>query len=180
MSGTASFQALASEPHPDTARAPITVDWKLGFARAPTRLGLAYWQSLCGSRTMPRRDELKPQPMRSYLAHVNLIDVKTDDAARADYMVSLQGQHAQAVFGCIAHKKLDEALPAHIAERWRNCFDIVHEAARPVRFASRIASGSKLWLDSESLLAPLGAERIDSLFLVFVSWPADRPPPPGI
>lgn len=172
MSGYASPSALLPGVHPDAVLAPITLDWDLGFTRTPTRFVLGYWRSLCAGRTMPQRREINPRPIRSFLRHVNLIDIRSEASGRVDYIVSLQGQHALEVFGPIAHKKLDDALPAHISERWRNCFDIARTAMRPVRFASRIASGGKLWLDSESLLAPLGQGKdVDSLLLVFVSWP---------
>ena len=183
MSGYASPNALQPGVHPDAVLAPITVDWDLEFTRAPTRLVLSYWYSLCAGRTMPQRREINPRPIRSFLRHVNLIDIRTDATGRTEYIVSLQGQHALEVFGPIAHKRLDDALPAHIAERWRNCFELARTAARPVRCASRIAAGGKLWLDSESLLAPLGQGKdVDSLLLVFVSWPVppDRAPRPGI
>ena len=122
---------------------------------------------------MPRRREINPKAIRSFLRHVNLIDIPTEATGLVDYVFSLQGQHAQEVFGPIAHRKIGDALPAHIAQRWRYCFDIARNAGHPLRVASRIAAGSKLWLDSESLLAPLGqGTDIESLLLVFDSWPA--------
>jgi hypothetical protein len=183
MSGHAAPSALQPGVHPDGMLARITVDWDLGFKRAPTKLVLAYWRSLCGGRAMPQRREINPRPIRSFLRHVNLIDIRTEAAGRVDYIVSLQGQHAQEVFGPIAHRNIGDSLPAQIAQRWRYCFDIACNAGCPVRVASSIAAGSKLWLDSESLLAPLGqGTDIDTLLLVFDSWPVppDRVAPLGI
>lgn len=174
MQGLAAVQQPSQKAHPDVARAPITVDWELSFSRAQTRLALTYWTSLCAGRKMPRRSELRPQAMRSFLKHVNLVDVQVRESARLDYVFSLQGQHALEVVGPVSNRSFDDVLPAHVAQRWRTCLDVAYRAAKPVRFASRILANGKLWLDSESLMAPLGdeAKGVDTIFLVLASWPA--------
>ena len=174
MQVNASPSVLLPQTHSDAEFAPIAVDWDLAFTRAPAKKAMAYWAQLCAGRTMPRRREVLPGPMRSYLRHVNLIDVlRADDGAKSDFIVTLQGQHAVEVVGNVTRRKLNEVLPVPVEQRWRYCFNICLDAARPVRLSSRICAGGKWWLESESLLAPLGDEvhGIDTLFLVFDSWP---------
>lgn len=175
MQINASPSALQSQAYPDAAFAPIAVDWELAFTRTPGKQAFAFWSELCAARPMPRRRDLDPRAMRSFLAHVNIIEITCPrDNTDVEYVVALQGQRALDVFGNVAQRRLSDVLPLNVEQRWRYCFELCRNAQSPVRLSSRICSGAKLWLDSESLLAPLGdaANGIDSLFLVFDCWPA--------
>ena len=92
-----------------------------------------------------------------------------------DFRISLQGQHGTEIYGQVANRRLDDALPPHVVKRWREVFLICFQAAQPVRFTSQMLIGGKAWLEGEALLAPLGDNeaRVQSLFVVFVSWQAE-------
>lgn len=150
---------------------PITVDWDLAFVQAPTRQGLAYWQSLRNSHQFPSRRALSPQAMRNFLGHVNLVDVVPGAGGSFDYIISLQGEHAREVFGHLAGRKLHEILSPPLEQRWRKSFDLPRAAAAPLRLFMRAGTAGKNWLGCEALLAPLGeAGRVHALFWVFASW----------
>jgi hypothetical protein len=161
----------------DPTLAPLVLDWDLKFSRQPTQRARAYWQSLCGDRKMPRRQELSPAQMRDFLQNVNLIDVVSDSSEGApDFRVSLQGQHGTEVYGQIANRRLEDVLPPHVVLRWRETFLTCFQAARPVRFCSMMLIGGRAWLEGEALLAPLGDDEVgvQALFVVFVSWQAEN------
>jgi hypothetical protein len=158
------------------------VDRDLRFTREPTRKAFAYWETLCKGRKMPRRQELSPHSMREFLPHVNLVDLVRERAdAPVDYIVSLEGQHAHQIFGPVAHRKLHEVLPAHVEQRWRFIFGAASQAARPMRFSSRMIAGGQTWIEGEVLVAPLGDEflGVEALFLVFATWTAQDDPARG-
>ncbi len=160
----------------DPTLAPLIMDWDLQFTRQPTQRACAYWFSLRGDRGMPRRQELSPAKMREFLPNINLIDVVYDSSeATPDFRVSLQGQHGTEVYGQIANRRLEEVLPPHVVKRWRETFLTCFQAARPVRFCSKMLIGGRAWLEGEAFLAPLGDDEtgVQSLFVVFVSWQAE-------
>lgn len=176
MSACAPATKLQLKTGPEASFAPITVDWDLDFIKPVPKKALAYWRSLCTGRKMPQRHELKPKPMRDFLSHINLVDIiRAADGSFVDYSVSLQGQHALDTYGPVMQRKLGQVLPPSIEARWRRCFGTACQAARPVRFHSRVMCGGKLWVEAEVLMAPLGDETrgIDSLFATFVSWTDD-------
>ena len=159
--------------HRESELAPITVDWGLAFTQSATKSGLAYWDALRGSRTMPARRDLSPRAMRGFLAHVNVVDVIQDSLHSFEYVVSLQGQHAHDVLGHVAGRRLGDVLSEPLAHRWRSCFDLSRSAATPVRLLTLASTQARNWLSCEALLAPLGdGETVQALFWVFAAWRA--------
>jgi len=157
----------------DPTLAPLVTDWELQFTRQPTQRGSAYWISLCGDRKMPQRTDLSPAKMRDFLPNVNLIDIVSNSSeAIPDFRVSLQGQHGTDTYGQVTNCRLEEVLPPHVVQRWRRAFLTCFQAARPVRFCSKMLIGGRAWLEGEALVAPLGDDRtgVQSLFVVFTSW----------
>lgn len=169
----ASLRSNHLRPALEPSVSPLVLDWELAFERAPTKQAFAYWQSLCKGRITPRRRELSPMRMRPFLTHVNLVDIaRAYGGAQPDYIMALQGQHSRDIYGEVAHRKLHEALPPHIVQRWLYAFGHVLEAARPARFFSSISTGGDSCLKGEALIAPLGDEDggIGSLFVVLATW----------
>jgi hypothetical protein len=164
--------ALLGEPldqlHPI---APFEVDWELAFPRPICRAALRYWFSVAGERAMPRRTELRPEQMRQFLAHVNLVDVHRETGG-PDYEVRLQGLHGQGVFGSLTRRRLGEYLEPVTEERLRRAFGLVVENGRPMRASGQVTAGGKSWLRFEALVAPLGhsGAPVDGLFWVLDSW----------
>jgi len=120
---------------------------------------------------MPFRQDLKPSVMRAYLPFVNLVDV---DFERGSYRVSLQGAHTGQVFGNLRGRRFSDLFPPDVAERWRGCFHLVRDTAKPVRLSTAVGTQGQVWLQCEVLIAPLRnsaeAMQLGSLFWVFVSW----------
>ena len=157
--------------NPQSELSPVTVDWDLAFLQAPTKHALAYWQSLRNGRQFPTRRALSPRAMRSFLGHVNLVDVVPGAGSSFDYIISLQGERARDVFGRLAGTKLREILSPPLEERWRKSFDLPRTATAPLRLLTRAGTAGKNWLACEALLAPLGDDgHVRTLFWVLASW----------
>lgn len=125
---------------------------------------------------MPRRQELSPAKMREFLPNVNLVDIMfAASGAVSDFRVTLQGQHGTEVYGQVTNRRLEEVLPPHVVKRWREAFLTCFEAARPIRFCSKMLIGGRPWLQGEAFMAPLGDDEmgVRSLFVVFTSWQAE-------
>jgi hypothetical protein len=176
LSYAAPLAPAQQRPILDPTLAPLVTDWDLQFSRQPTQRACAYWTSLCTDRSMPRRQDLSPSKMRDYLPNVNLIDIVFDSSEGApDFRVSLLGQHGTEIYGQVANRRLEEVLPPHVVQRWRQAFLTCFQAARPVRFCSKMLIGGRAWLEGEAFLAPLGDDQmgVQALFVVFTSWQAE-------
>jgi hypothetical protein len=161
-------------PRPAAAKSGlpiITVDRTLAFRRSETKAAADLWTGLCGQRPMPSRGELKPGAMRSFLPYVNIVDL---DRKAGLYTVALQSSHLRETFGDLRSRKFGELFPPDVAQRWRDCFNLVRDMPRPVRLWTQVATQGQLWLQCEVLIAPLSespeSTRLASLFWVFVSW----------
>jgi hypothetical protein len=153
----------------------ITVDRTLGFEHPGIRLALEHWNALRGQRKMPSRQELRPAAMRRFLRFVNLVDVEPGTGI---YRVSLQSAHTAELFGQIAHRKFGELFAPEVAQRWRDCFNLVRDGGEPVRLQSEVGSEGQFWRRCEVFIAPLSEtpdeERLTSLFWAFASWARDE------
>jgi hypothetical protein len=121
---------------------------------------------------MPARHELRPDQMRKFLTHVNLVDVFSDLQRGLDYRVRLQGLHGQSVFGTLTQRTLGECVAPVTASRLRFIWGLAANERRPVRISAQVTAGEQSWLQCEILLAPLGTESgdVSGLFWVFDSW----------
>jgi len=154
---------------------PIAVDWALEFGRPETSKAYAYWDSIRGERAMPARSELSPRGMREFLAYVNLVNVQPAvEGAAANYQISLESAHTRKVFGQLALHNVKKSTSPERVRLASECFELVRTAARPARVQSPVTVGNQFWLDSESLLAPLGdqAGQVTAIMWVFVTWEA--------
>src|SRR3569833_2864305 len=113
----------------------ITVDWTLTFRHPELRLAAEYWDALRGDRAMPSRQEIKPAAMRGFLQFVNLVDIEPETSI---YRVSLQSSHTARLFGQIAHHKFGELFEPAVAQRWRDCFNLVRDSRQPVRLLNEV------------------------------------------
>jgi len=159
-----------------SARLPaITLDWNLAFQRPETRAAADYWIELRGDRQMPSRGELKPSRMRTYLTYVSIVD---RDPISGLYRVSLQSTHTREVFGELKGRAFAELFPPEVAQRWRDCFNLIRDNPKPVRLWTEVGTQDQSWLQCEVLIAPLGNEpdaaTMTSLLWVFVSWRRDK------
>jgi hypothetical protein len=72
-----------------------------------------------------------------------------------------------------ALRRFSDLFPPEVAQRWRECFDLVRDTASPVRLFTIVSTQSQFWLECEVFIAPLGARPDDttlgSVFWLFVS-----------
>ncbi|MGD0141776.1 MAG: PAS domain-containing protein [Rhizomicrobium sp.] len=153
---------------------PIAIDDSLSFSYPATRQALAYWKSLLDGRPMPSRADLEPRAMLGFMAHVCLIELRQAPDGTRDYFVRLAGTAVEQLFGSLTGQSISEFLPAEIEARWRRLLDMAVDAAQPIRALGRVAFQRKLWLECETLIAPLGADgkTISMLFVAMATGEA--------
>jgi hypothetical protein len=166
--------ALREMIAPGVAQPPVVLDWTLAFESRAPKLALAYWQSCCGDRPRPIREDLKPSAMAAFLPSVALIEVQPD-ANAFKYRIRLAGLGVESVFGHVGGKFISDSLPPEIEARWKGYFDAVVKACKPLRLTGRVSFEDKTWLIGEALLAPLGLPDmpVQMIFAAFASWPVD-------
>src|SRR6185295_15978229 len=97
-------------------------------------------------RLMPSRAEIKPSAMRAFLQYVSLVDINYKTGL---YSVSLQSAHTREVFGNLARHRFGELFPPDVAQRWRDCFNLVRDTPKPVRLSTQVGTQGQLWRDCE-------------------------------
>jgi hypothetical protein len=154
-----------------SALPPIIHDPTLSFAHPALVKAFAYWNSRRRDRAMPRRADITPQGMRSFLPHVALVEVKTRPGNGPDYFVRLAGAAIEEVFGKRTGRPLTEDVPPELAVRWRAQFDAVVNSQKPLRATGRIAFENKTWLEAEILCAPLSEDgtQVGMVLLAFAA-----------
>ena len=121
------------------------------------REGLAYWQSLCGNRAYPARQQIEPRAICRLLC--NTIVIKVIDGG-ADFEFAIVGDEVTRAYRApLMRRRLSEVaadLP-HSAEYWGSVYrDIcTNRQPRAVRFSSGF-DGEARFADAEAVLLPLG------------------------
>lgn len=166
------MSVAALRPAPLT---PVFHDWSLAFEQAIPRDAIAYWNECRGARAMPRMGDIAARGMKTFLTHVSLLDVETDEDGAVDYVVKLTGERVRELYGPVAHRRLSEFLPAEMEERWRAALDLVRAERRALRVHGRMSYGGHIWLYQETLLAPLSGEGDEVQgFLLVTAWTPSR------
>jgi hypothetical protein len=147
----------------------MAFDWRLNFTKPPTIAACAYWKSRCGERAMPERGDLNPKDMRTFTAHVGLVDVRNEADGTIEYFIRRAGGKWEDVFGPMTGRYIHEFLPPTIETRWREAFDRVRDKKAAVRATASIQFQRKFWLTAEMLIAPLGKAEVSMLFVTFVA-----------
>ncbi len=166
------MHAFASRRVPDQAEVwPMDFDWSLGLQRPETKQARDYWLSRAENGRLPSRASLSPSDMRTYAAHVGLIEV-LGPSGKVDYRIRLAGSKWEEVFGRMGGRLIGEFLPKNIEARWREVFDAVRQTARPLRVTTRLAFRPRAWLATEMFVAPLSedATHVTMLLMCFTSW----------
>lgn len=155
----------------------VEYDPTLTFLHTKVIDAFAYWNACRGLRPLPRRADLDPVAMRSFIAHVALFDVRRKGDGSVDYFVRLAGTRVEDVFGSRGRRMLTEGLAPEIVSRWRQPVDRVLETGRPLRTRSRVAFQNQTWIDGEALHAPLGESPTapDMIFFAFGILSANPP-----
>jgi hypothetical protein len=126
-----------------------------------------YWCGKCDGRTMPSRQDIAPEEMKSYLPRVMLIDVQSEPR---DFIYRVFGSVIAAAHGKEYTGKSARTLePPGFAELiWQQYLDVV-EAKAPRLHAIHLASGGK-YMNYQRLTMPLASdgETVDKLLAVSI------------
>jgi hypothetical protein len=143
------------------------IDPELKFATPELQQTAELWRAKCGTRTMPSRDDMTIRDLAFTLPNVGFADVvREGDDVR--FRIRLMGSALDEFFAPMTGKFLDQAVPAHFADKWSAQWLPVVEQRAPQRIVSRVEFGERRWYIAEALHAPLGndGETPDVLMLV--------------
>jgi hypothetical protein len=125
---------------------------------AHLRKALAYWQSKCGGRHMPRRGDIDPVEMPELLPYVRLVDV----VAPGQYRYRVVGTELEQMHGGLkfAGRFVHEALPPPLADQVIPVYDECVRERRPVFLENRFLApdGERVARHSRVLFLPLSED----------------------
>ena len=151
----------------------ILVDDTLAFERAMTRSAYAYWNAARGKNSMPRRSDLTPRGMKSFIRNVVMAEPR-QVGAEWDYFVRLAGTEVEKVIGPVSGKLIGSVAPEELAPRWRFILDQARVPQKPVRCVSRVLAQNKTWLMGEIFAGPLSddGQSVSMVFGCLEFWAA--------
>lgn len=137
------------------------------------REALCVWREKAGSQPWPRREDMTPRAMKSFLSHVAIFDVIRLHG-RTRYLARLTGSWFDEKVLPMTGKFLDEAIPSPHREQFQSLFDLALSVGDPIRlFASGLKFQAKDYLDVEDFLGPLGNPEgpVSAVLVVITSKP---------
>lgn len=126
---------------------------------APVREGLQYWQSLCGARAYPARDQIMPRAICRILCSALLIKVIEGGA---DFEYAIVGDEVARTYRAhLARRKLSEVaveMPVSSAY-WGTVYRDICAIRQPraVRYSVQLDNEAN-FADAEAVLLPLGPD----------------------
>lgn len=119
--------------------------------------GLAYWRSLCGTRTFPAREQLSPREILRLLT--NTILLKVIDGGN-DFEFAVVGDEVTRAYRTkLIHRRLSEIAKdiPNAATFWGGVYRDIIQNRKPwaVRFSSG-SDGEARFSNAEAVLLPLG------------------------
>jgi hypothetical protein len=133
---------------------PVKCDADLDFVTPQLRHVLKVWQSRRGARTMPSRADMTMADLKSVLPNLAFLGV-VREGDRLRYKVRLMGGVLDDYLTPMTGRFVDEALPAHFAEKWTTVWRPAIDSRAPVRSVGRVEYGARRWCVAEALYAPL-------------------------
>ena len=135
--------------------------------------GIQYWRQLCGKRSFPRREDLKPRGMAGLLRNTVLVKVL---AGGGDYEYRIVGDAVACAYGgpLQNHRLSDfETTAPTTVQTMLSLFGTVVESGKPL--AARCRTGHDTpeanFVAAETVLLPLGAhDHIVDHLLTFSSY----------
>jgi hypothetical protein len=154
---------------------PLLCDDSLGFDTPKLKDALAYWHAQCAGRSQPKRTDLSPHGMKTFLSHVSLAEIETRPDGKTRWRTRLQGSDIDKVYGPMTGRYIDEVIKGETLNRWMTTIQFVLDSARPLRFLTELPLPDREPVVMDSLLAPLSSDGVsfDMLFNVSVMRPHD-------
>lgn len=123
-----------------------------------------YWQSKCGDRVFPRREDIDPTEIPALLPHVYLVDVI--DGGR-DFRFRLLGTHIVESVGLeFTGQLVSEFTRTHKGDRRGRDYYRLIEHREPQHASGSLVSCGREHLQYEKVICPLSSdgEKIDMIF----------------
>jgi hypothetical protein len=122
------------------------------------RAGFLYWQSLCGTRPFPAREDLKPHAIKPLLRHLVLIKVL--DGARDFHMVVV-GDEVQRAYDVVLNARLLSDILAEapaVMPGWMERYRQVALSGKPAFFQviNGTCEGEANFIQREAVVLPFG------------------------
>lgn len=141
-------------PVAQTGDWPVKCDVALDFVTPQLRHVLEIWQAKRGTRTMPARADLTLTDLKSVLGNLAFLGI-VHEAGRRRFRVRLMGGALDEYVTPMTGRFVDEALPAHFADKWTALWQPAIDARAPLRSVNRVEYGGRRWYVAEAIYAPL-------------------------
>lgn len=117
---------------------------------------LQHWQSICGDRPMPRREDFDPVQIPRLLADICLVEVI--DGGK-DYFYRVAGSHFEEMSGYKLQSMLFSEIPHTAAsDSMRATCNACLKAERPVVIKSQLQEPDRDYLSITALILPLSED----------------------
>jgi hypothetical protein len=128
-------------------------DPTLAFSDSLHEQFLSLWQSKVGARAMPARSEMAPRDLKDFLRNIVLFE--REEVRPSRYRWRIIGTGITELLGHHTGKTFEESIPAEHRPRWIECFDLILDGGKPLRFLGRVHFRGREYLNAEHLYVPL-------------------------
>jgi len=134
---------------------PFRCDSALEFERPELNALCGIWRSIAAGKGVPSRADFDARTLKPFLRNIAIVERVFFDAGKSRYRSRLTGSAIVEVAGENTGHFLDEHIPPEFLPRWTNAYDAVLDSGTPMRFVSDFRVPQLVYLDGESLAAPL-------------------------
>jgi hypothetical protein len=129
---------------------------------------LKLWHEHCGADGIPKRRELTPQVLRTFVKKVSIFERVAQPFGTYRYRARLTGQEFTLAYANMSGKFLDEILSPKYLLRWKKLGDLVLAWGGPVRYLTVTEAFSREHSVLEHFIAPLLDDGGKATQLLFV------------
>ncbi len=115
------------------------------------------WHAKRGSRTMPARSDMTIRDLKFALTNLSMLDI-VRDGDRVRYRARLVGSTLDELVAPMTGRLIDEAVPAHFAQKWSAQWSPAIAERRFTRTVGRVEFAGRRWYVAESAFAPLSSD----------------------
>jgi hypothetical protein len=149
--------------------ARFIIDTRCDHFREPALAeALTVWQEHAGPTGIPKRRDLTPKVMQSFLKRVAVFERVDRPFGTYRYRARLTGQEFTLAYAEMSGKFLDEVLPKKFLVRWKLLGDVVLAWGKPIRYLTPTEAFSRDYSVLEQLMAPMLDDAGNATLLLFV------------
>jgi len=137
---------------------PTLCDERLNFDSDRLSALLDIWQTVRGTRPLPRRADFTARVLAKHLQYLTFVDCLAQPGGGRRYRFRLFGSALALYTGDLTGKFLDESIPAPYLPSWLASYDTAIEMRAPLRFTARFRAAHLEHIAAETLAAPLADE----------------------